>query len=726
MTIVSGGEVPGVSPFGIRRAVRRIIAEPEMHSWLQQCMTFELIENIGTTESRGYGRCLRISTAGTLINTASYRGKDSVPVDPYSRPLSDQLSWIEASQQSGFPPLVDNLMVLDDVHLTIEATDPIASRNQINPGNEWSLLDMSPTTKNNMNMVSTSTTIGVNAGAFGDIPTAGMDFSTTTSRAWSLPDYELFSMGGLVASREPRVVWHVKRSDPKSDPNIARSSFRPDFEAIFGLRADASPKRYSSISVLISLTFVHNTHEITDALADKLAAMPFGGGVFILAGKALKYFSPQGDGGPAPAMTRHSFIMTFVVDWELGVVGAYVPNINNKSAKGDKVAILYTLNSQDDKNAKNNERHNLTAAAARDLLKPKIAPDGNIFDIRLEFRDSSAIGVADIDCHVNGSQSSSCDYDALFPISALASYSEKFSIYQGYPEAKNVPDPRWLPFKRAARITCEREGLIWTAPTGYSRDNVWVVKVDDGKPNQPPPEGFRSIEKIKLPEVPDSYYRSNYTDTADDRSGYFQYVREYIAWRDMIFVVDRKGKSTYRSCFDYLASAAFGDTLSIGISQGNIVMSDDFFKTPLTKDKADKILTKNERKRLDVVLKQFIFGCASAWMFRVRDSVLIFARDEIASFDMPNFSMPDGCTVEVVIESWKTWVERFHKDENNMVNSTDALRSLYSAADIISRTGNERPITGWVMRNSDTPSGPANDSGLWLREPAEMFFQRGF
>lgn len=709
MKYINCGDVPGLSPFGVRRTVRRIVAESEVSSWIQKSISFELIENIGVVSSAGAGRCIRISTDGTVINTASYRGENAIPADPLASKLADQLAWYEEAKHSA--SIVDNQMIFDDAHLTIEATTPQGEETAINDGNDWCLIDLSPITKNNETDVSTSTTLGASIGMFGDVPTVGMDFSTTTSHQWTLPDYGLLAMGGLSGSREPRAVWHVKRSDNKSDPNIARSSFEPHFEVIFGLRHGVMPKRYSSISVMLDVSFLQ--HVDRTPIEDKIKSLPFGGFFYFLEQPSLiNVLLSEVEKAivPPPNFTRHSFMMTFIVDWKLGTVSACVPDIYTDTVSCGKTPICKIKNIDDPD--RNKSDWFLSSDQARELLAPVIKPESVYTDLRLEFTEGSAIGVANPGNPFDRKMSVQENYDILFPIRVLSGYSETFSVYQGYPIANVIKDVQWLPFKRAARISImestepDGHGLIWSAPHGYSRDSVWT-KGEASTSSKPfphiQPYHYSSQDKIGLPEVPDSYYRYNTMENG---------VRECISFRDRIYLIDGSGITEFNSCFSFLTSAVFTKELSLGIAKGGFVMSADSFRTPLTEKDLEKYKTNNDHS-LAREINDFIYGCSSSWILRIHDQILIFADDMIAKISIPDKNKKQG----IEYMSWQDLTALYIDEKNNLKDSPSIISSLNMLAKVLSRTGVMKPIAGWVEPDLQ---------GYWIKDTNEMLLQREF
>lgn len=716
MHLLNSSDVPGTSPFGIRRSVRRVVSNPILEKWVQQCMTFELIDNIGTTGSPGFGRCIRISTAGSLINTAAYRGSPA-EVDPYARSLNEQIKWISDSENSklNIPKRYDNLMVLDDLHLTISATDPKSQypnvTNEINQGKDWFVIDMSPTTKNKDSVIDTSTNFGANAGLFGDVPTAGIDYSSSNSHEWSLPDYEIFSMAGA-SNDNPRAVWHIQRSDLKSDPNIARSALRPNLEVIFGLRSHALPKRYSSITAMMHITFIQSMADIKKTVVDAQSRLPFSGIIRLLLNE-VENSSPLFKEGEKVA--RHTFMITFVVDWLLGRVSAYL--LNDSS---DGKAILYSVSGDTNQC----QAGCLPANLANNLLTPEIHHENAIKDLRLSFIEESAIGLATIEINSNSGSQFPKSLDILYPINVLAGYAEKFQIYRGYPVSKIISDSQWLPFKRAARIdedTNYELNFIWSTPNGYNRDSVWTlipppIRAEGSDEEKNSTHGeilipvnttwgaliekISSSEKIKLPEVPDSYY------TVNLKVGTQTDLCECVVLRDNIILMSSSGvRKNFKSCFNYLTSAVFGDNLSIGISMGSVVLSTDYFETPVLTKHAPDLFQNGDYKALN----DFIYGCNNAWLCRVKNTVLIFSHNKIATFDFHDVEGAPLVT-KLQIHHWKEWVTE--------TNDNLSDYSLCFLANVIARTGNLKPITGW--------SGVV-DSGCreWLQDAhPEMLFQK--
>jgi hypothetical protein len=732
---INSGDVAGLSPFGFRRSVRRIVAECKAYSWAQQCLTFELIENIGTTASPGFGRCIRISTVGTLVNTAAFRGDgQKQPPDPYARSLDRQLDWMAKKNKED---LSDNLFVLDDIHFTIEATSPTGEA--VNVARQWTLIDASPTTKNGVSSVNTSTTLGFNAGFFGDVPTAGVEASTTTSHEWSMPDYVLFLMGGLGEDQEPRATWHVKRSDPDSDPNIARSSFRPIFEAVFGLRSGVTPGRYSSITTMMTLKFkkidsnkdkaylAKQQGKASDDSSPSVLQNIANTNPFVEAAlQAIPLFVPDQEGN-SDDLASYSFMATFVVDWKNGTVSGYMPTFvqNPKlpppTDPTPESARLYAVedSSRDFRNILTlkqfkEEVKNSTGdhevvldkdinEALRDLLEPNVAKklllpylpeNDSIADLRMEFRDDSSIGLANPDRRFAFSDANDIKqtFDVQFPVDALASYSDQFVIHSGYPVVHKDPQFQWLPFKRAARIqTPEIGSLLWSAPAGYSRDSIWEF---NALPDNLSFRQLRSIDVLGLPEVPDSYYRSQGITEGS------MWVKEYVAWRDRIFINDGSGWTESASCFSHLTSAVMSTQLSLGIAEGKLVASKDLFKTPLKLDDLKVSRTQeNDQVALDIAVNNFLYGSVNVWMFRLDVEVVVVADEQVALFSVAalDTSMePDKKMLTFEVLHWRTLIDRWSKLEvDKSQKGFDNARRIMTAT-ILAGTGIRKPIIGWA------------------------------
>ncbi|RAW96811.1 MULTISPECIES: hypothetical protein [unclassified Photorhabdus] len=546
---------------------------------------------------------------------------------------------------------------------------------------------------------------------FGNVPTVGMDFSTTTSHQWALPDYGLFAMGGLSGSREPRAVWHVKRSDNKSDPNIARSSFEPHFEAIFGLRHGVMPKRYSSISVMLDVSFLQ--HVDRTPIEDKIKSLPFGGFFYFLEQSSIENViltHVEKAVIPPPKFTRHSFMMTFIVDWKLGTVSACVPDSHIEILNRGITPLCKIINVDDPD--RNNSNWFLSSDEAQELLAPAIQPESAFTDLRLEFTEGSAIGVANPSNPFYRKMNEQENYDILFPIRVLAGYSETFSVYQGYPIAKIIEDVQWFPFKRAARISVmestqsDGHGLIWSAPHGYNRDSVWI-KGDVSTGDKPfphiQPYHYSSQDQIGLPEVPDSYYRYKTNENG---------VRECISFRDRIYLIDNSGITEFNSCFSFLTSAVFTKELSLGISKGCFVMSADSFRTSLT-EKDLKNYKTNDDHSLVREINDFIYGCSSTWMLRIHDAILIFADDMVARISIPVKNKKQ----DIDYMSWQELIGLFIDENSNLKSSPVIISSFNMLAKVLSRTGVIKPIAGWVEPGLQ---------GYWIKDTREMLLQREF
>lgn len=602
-----GSVAIGGTPAGVRQSAQTVVGTSGMHIWAQQCLTFELIENIGLLGA-GVGRCLKISSKGTIINAAQYRGQSmSLAADPMVRGVADHLAWAAAEKDK--KPVIDNQFVLDDFSLSIEVQSAKGKDNAEYPGTDWYVSDISPTSKINDTMLSTGTSSGLSVGLMGDIPTINYEQGTNSNREWTLPDYALLALAGRNSNSMPHGTWQIRRSTLDSDPLIANASLSPDLEVVFTLNPQAKPKRYLVLTTLMSVVFKKQSEKKMKQIVDEKIGLgkaligPIGsallGGLEAVADEAFPL-------GNAPQHV-HTFLMKFIVDWEEGTVAScMLPSIGSLSPTHSEMHIVSTISAERGileeyaKSRKNLERkfdNSLIGIEdAKSLIEAPIDNvDTSIIDMKFDRR--SPIGIAENPNSEHPDDSSAETFDISIG-SNIRDWSTGMRFYTKINEPQEVPVLSWLPFKNAARVRVPngKGPQIWAAPVGYSGGQVAYF----GEPGLngtefPPNKALDALSAVGLPDVPDAYSNTG------------EHVM--LLWRDYIYsIYGGSIKSSYKPCVRGLGMAAFTQYLSIGIADGEVIASMDGFVDAIPRVLRETIsLTEidGETKRESTLYKEF-------------------------------------------------------------------------------------------------------------------------
>ncbi|NHB63190.1 hypothetical protein [Photorhabdus sp. RW14-46] len=717
---------PGQSPFGVRKSSQTIIAESKDERWVQLQINVDLFENVGATTLSGAGRCIKINTAGTMINTSSFRGLNEKPVDVLAYSIQDRIG-METEDVNNLK-VKDNKNIFDDCHITIQPIDSSICEydySQSSPkfglGSDWYLSEYSPRSKNKDNNVETSTGSGLSAGMFGGIPTIGIDVSESNAKQWSLPDYDLAGMAALSDLQQPRIVWNIQRSDKKADPLIARSSFNPIFEGLFALRPEAKPSRYSTFAILLDFSFVKNEHHTTDDEFIK-KSLPFGGVLdYLFNNSMLKHIVPE-FGSDKYFFQRFSFLTKFVVDWHLGTVSG----ISDSSIKGRHDQETLQLVKLKSLLQEKDEHSSGFLSKEKSINYLNSAPiEIESSETYLEFAQDSAIGIATLH---NLNDPEAGNYELIFPASVLAGLYNNFNVYTNYPlMVDNAKSVTWLPFKNAARIQVPHDNGIpegqfidgfgkfnyrnvWVCPTGYNRDFVWYLNNDL---NNKYPFKKSAMAILNIPEVPDSYYATHIK--RDDK--YTDGI-EFLVFRDRVFYfLNGKLSAYHNSCLSFLTSAVM-DTrspvlpnektrYSIGIAQGRLFFSKDILKTVLSEDESNEltvVTSDQNKKHLQQVLNDFIFGCANPWIFMCDDDVYVVRYDDVVTFKMPTTK----CSTKLTYFQWHEGATKYFKNK---------LLVQVASSDVVAKQ-----IAGWSAGKSKPA---AAEKPIFLLEN-EVIFQKSF
>ena len=180
-----------------------IVAADAKNPWFQLGLKIDLYKSDSPLPGLDV-RILRIGTAGTIVNTLAYRGKDKM-AHPFSQNLE---SMFDSTKIDAW---VDEKRIFDKFIFKIENYHPDHSDERahiVNPV-DWMVSDFSPKTKNKENMLSTSTSIGFDVGAFGSTATGGLNYSDSQSREWSIEDYELLGSVSVDMSQPSSVTCDV-------------------------------------------------------------------------------------------------------------------------------------------------------------------------------------------------------------------------------------------------------------------------------------------------------------------------------------------------------------------------------------------------------------------------------------------------------------------------------------------------------------------------------------
>lgn len=301
-----------------------IVAADAKNPWFQLGLKIDLYKSDSPLPGLDV-RILRIGTAGTIVNTMAYRGKDK-KAHPFSQNIDSMFDSTKIDKW------VDEKKIFDKFIFKIENYHPDhsdARAHIVNPI-DWMVSDFSPKTKNKENMLSTSTSIGFDVGAFGSTGTGGLNYSQSQSREWSIDDYELLGSASVDMSHPSSVTWNVHRSSQDSDPDIAKSTFSPDFECVFRSSQSSTKKRYSVISAIVIPVFSKEVKvdikiESRSIISKSIIALHN-----IFSGKKIGNTDFEAKNTEYSA---HAFSVTLLVDWVTGRVETVLPPDSNGRVK---------------------------------------------------------------------------------------------------------------------------------------------------------------------------------------------------------------------------------------------------------------------------------------------------------------------------------------------------------------------------------------------------------
>lgn len=632
-----GATSAGRPAYGTRQTTQTVLATSGLHTWAQQCLTFELSESVGVLGTGG-NRAIRISSKGTVINAAQYRGEGmALAKDPLSRGVTGHLAWIlgeEAKSATSYTSFA-----LEDFYLSLEVVSPNHTGDSSCPGEDWYLSDISPTTKINDVAVSTSTSSGFNIGLMGDAPTVGYDESNTKGRDWTLPDYALLAVAGHDAKGAPHGAWHIKRSDPAVDSQIANSSLSPDLELVFTLRPGAPARRFTSIAANMTVSFQDTPPQESEDEKDTKTWE-----------KRLKFYNPmispllsrfEGEISKKPDKIKiHSFLVNYIVDWHTGEI--FAKTANNAEHSPIPASELIVISEAKGKRkvleeyAEDRKRLNrgfgnasLTAQAAKDYLAQPIAAQ-KALDLPMSFDQGSMMGVAS--AFVGNSDD---HIDLLFPAYFSEDTASAFRIYSGFFDQKQIDasGSSWLPFKNAVRIPPQpTKQLLWCAPAGRTSGRVVGLTVGDGGKGVGQCNIATPMAALGSRQVPLGLYAPGDRNIAL----WLDHIYDYRNGRDQNGSIEIWPSST-----GTLEKAAFTDNLSIGISNGTPVFSKDFFKRTESKSKFKNIRfisedkTKDTRDLYDEISK-ILSSSFRYSIFSLFNTIIVFFDSSIALIKAEN------------------------------------------------------------------------------------------
>ncbi|MEU4345318.1 hypothetical protein AB0H00_29385 [Nocardia sp. NPDC023852] len=530
--------VPSSDARSTRYVTRRATSFEPSRTY-QQSLQFELIEEVATPNTPERGRAVRISTRGTVLDTARLRrpfvdGRWAMHSILAGRFTPDGL---KNSHVLGNDYLKDNGYILDNFAMTIQPATPSADSG-VQFSKDWILGDYSPITHNQAETVSTSTTIGASVGFFGDVPTAGLSYAYTSGASWTLKDYQLVAAGGTTGDG-PWVSWSIKRSKDDTDPDIAHSALSPHFEAVFHLGSSAATERFSAFNVLTTVTVDKATEEVINFPLDYLSF----GWLIPNRYKQIKVTHHY----PCPMQ----FVQSYVIDWDRGTVNTIGADIKKNaedlaeilaeefSSYEPYLAVVATTPMPE-------ELHDPPAMVkVVDYFRQK-ENDGDGHDIgrmfelpvdelagatplpnrrgRFRYRGESPVGTLVIPATGEEGDKSA---EIAIPTERLGQYYDGFSI-----DGINITQYEWIRPRRSVIVDHDvaKWCAVWIAPRGF-RGGVCSIPSSG-------PGGLAQmyVSDLRLPEVPDAiigYYKGPANPPA----------RSFALWRDCIYTLTPRMRS---------------------------------------------------------------------------------------------------------------------------------------------------------------------------------------
>ncbi|QRX89931.1 hypothetical protein [Streptomyces noursei] len=521
---------PSSDAQSIRYATRRATSFEPSHTY-QQSLQFELIEEAATPNVRRRGRAVRISTRGTVVDTARIRehhDAGSGATTSYSY-LAGRFAPGDLGKKRD---LADNGNILDSFAISVQPVTPTAPAGTTTQNSaDWVISDFSPTSHNGEKTVSTSTTIGANVGFFGTTPTAGLSYSYTTGASWALKDYELAAAGSTTHDG-PYVSWSIKRTSKDSDPALAKSALTPHLEAVFTLRPEANPSRFSAFTVLTTIT--------TDHVTTEKRSIPWGPWL-------LGYLI-----APSVEVKVHhwvpiQFLQTYLIDWEYGtveIIGHRRPRTTEEEiAKllglplhpqrpnlmpvpdhpldGFPAIISRLVRAMSLVREKCKPTADDVKAMFSPVALPTVKPD---LTGRFRYRGESPVGTMFVP---PGRKT----IEIAVPAERLGQYVNGFAV--GSTDPAGSWSYEWLGFRRSLLITrtgAASDGCtVWLTPRNY-RGGVCTVVSPNGL-NQLP------VRDLGLPEPPDAIV-GLYPDASKPAKSHV------VFWRDCVYQLEKTGTST--------------------------------------------------------------------------------------------------------------------------------------------------------------------------------------
>ncbi|WP_116245720.1 hypothetical protein [Nocardiopsis sp. FIRDI 009] len=504
---------PSTAARNQRYSTRRATSfNPGPFRWYQQSLVIELFEEAASLNTRRRGRAIRVSTDGTVVNNALFRGGDSRSITPYADSIMDRLEHQTE--------IVDTGAIFRGYALSIEQIDPRGSDHDgrgdgaagvAQKSSDWVLVDFSPTSTNRDKQMTTSTSLGLNLGFFGNTATGGLSYSYTTGTSWTIRDYDLVSTGGRTRRHTPNVGWQVfRRNDEKAaDTDIARSAFTPRFEAVFSLRSEVEPARYSAFSTMATIDYDLVEHQrimskTGESLADTLGS---------LTGLGIPMHYMPKEVEVQKRLIPQIFMQTYVVDWDTGrvyVLGSNdygggvdpllikpdVATLRQAVVKEVEEAVEELLNSLEERRMpKELVRGDRLPPEqlARELFNPPLPPPAPAQRrTRFQYRDLSPVGVRMID-------SGTASVEISVPEERMIHYPDGFEVHCSH--LRDEWSYEWLPGKRAVFVEHHAPDApyqVWISPKDYDAGTCTVHDTETGSTD------LVSVLDLGLPEIPDA------------------------------------------------------------------------------------------------------------------------------------------------------------------------------------------------------------------------------
>ncbi|MEU4800554.1 hypothetical protein [Streptomyces sp. NPDC023327] len=496
----AGGAVGG-EPQRVRYTTRRATSV-DLSGIYQQSLMFELIEETGNPDVRHRGRAVRISTGGTVFDTARLRYG-------MGHPLAGRFDSAKAVGRS--TEAWDNQHVLDMLCLRLQPITPRGDEAHVHQSDEWILTDYSPVTENEHKVLSTSTSLGANLGFFADTPTGGVSYNYTTGTSWTLPDYRLGAAGGTDRSDGAYVAWSISRAQRDSDPRLAQSSLSPRLEAVFTLRPGVGRARYSAFAcmtqVLLCVPKRTDPPKLEPSSAgDWVLLAALGPAIYLGAKVVHEDLKESLEHEEEFEWMRYAFVQSYVVDWEdarVHVVGVSEQEGRDLMGMTPQLALPRLVTTEVTGELpvdKQSDWHSIHADAVQGgdleqkldkLLNPPVPSEQPLEQtLRFSYRPGSAVGLAVVPagCH---------EVLITVPAAYLGAYAAGLRV--GGTDEPGSWSYDWLPGRRAVRVRRTRmanPAAVWIDAQGGATGLCTVM--EDGLSAVVP------VTQLGLPEVPDA------------------------------------------------------------------------------------------------------------------------------------------------------------------------------------------------------------------------------